>query len=247
VYPAVAGEFETISKLLKGFSISRFGDGECKVMDRHVYTRELVPVPKLANEMKRIAANPHSRCLLGIPTMDPRGTKYANWLRHARRFEKYFNTGTGLRYWSALITRPDCGEWLETRAYYEHVIRLWADKSHVAVVSEADSKLLSFLRLTHAVTHVECPMYGAYAEIGRLEREVLESKPELAVLSAGPTATVLAHRLTKHGIQALDLGSIGGFLHRWRENRPRPDNYHDERYGPQDHAAGVGSVYRQGQ
>ena len=40
-YPPVAGEFETVRKLYKGRSIARFGDGEVKVMERHVYTREL--------------------------------------------------------------------------------------------------------------------------------------------------------------------------------------------------------------
>jgi hypothetical protein len=34
----------------------------------------------------------------------------------------------------------------------------------------------------------------------------------VTVLSVGPTATVLANRLAARGIQALDLGSAGGFL-----------------------------------
>jgi len=49
------------------------------------------------------------------------------------------------------------------------------------------------------------------------------------LLSCGPTATVLANRLTKYGIQAIDLGSIGGFLQRWRANRARTESYPAER------------------
>ena len=242
-YPPVAGEFETIRKLLDGFSIARFGDGELKVMDKHVYVRESLPVPKLAEALKRIAQAPLARCLIGIPTLDPAGDRYENWDHYYRhRLLRYFHSKTGVTYWSAFITRPDCGtQWLDTREYYELVIQLWQGKQRVAVVSEANSKLLAYLRdAVPRVTHVECPMYGAYAEIERLEREVLDASPDLTVLSAGPTATVLAHRLTKHGLQTLDLGSMGGFLMRWRDGGPRPvtrDDYAAERLnGSEAHA-----------
>lgn len=228
-YPPVAGEVATIRELLKGKSISRFGDGELKVLDGNGYTRERVPVPALTAELRSIAANPHRNCLIGIPTMDPKGTKYQNWQRHKARFCKYFRADLGIPYYSALITRPDCGEWLETRAYYELVIQLWAKKRKVAVVSELNSKLLTHVRSTHDVFHVECPMYEAYSTIGSLERQVREVQPDIALLSIGVTATCLAHRLAGAGIQAIDLGSIGGFLLRWKDGGARPTNYAQER------------------
>lgn len=229
-YPPVVGEFETVRKIAKGFSISRFGDGEVKLMEKHIYTRELKPVPALAKEMRSIVDNgPHEGCLLGIPTMDPNGLKYNNWKKSKLRFTQYFNKGTGIKYYSALITRPDCGTWMETREYYEAVVKIWQSKKRVAIVSEPDSKLLSCVRETNPVVHVACPMYGAFAEIKRLEKGVLDAKPDIALLSCGPTATVLANRLTRHGIHAVDIGSIGGFLLRWRKGKPKPDNYADER------------------
>lgn len=228
-YPPVAGEFETIRELLTGKSISRFGDGELKVLDGKGYTRQLVPVPALTNELRSIAARPHRDCLVAIPTMDPRGTKYQNWQRHKARFCKFFRAELGIKYYSALITRPDCGEWLETREYYDAVIQLWAHKPRVAVVSEGNSKLLTHVRATNQVVHIECPMYDAYAVIDALEHQVLDAKPDIALLSVGVTATCLAHRLCKRGIQALDLGSIGGFLLRWKDGGPRPTNYAQER------------------
>lgn len=163
-YPAVAGEFETVRKLCKGFSIARYGDGEVKVMSKHVYTRELVPVPELARELIEVAAHPHPKCLIGIWTMDPAGTKYENLKRHRERMAHYFHPGTGVRYYSSFITRPDTGAWLETREYYEAIIKVWDRKRRIAIVSEANSKLLSVIRDTHPVFHVECPMYH---EIGR--------------------------------------------------------------------------------
>lgn len=229
MYPPVAGEFETITEIIGGKSISRFGDGEVKVLDGKGYTRELEPNAALTAEMRAIASSPAKGNLIGIPTMDPRGTKYENWKRHKSRFLKYFNKASGIPYFSALITRPDCGTWLETRAYYEHVIRIWRDKGLVAVVSEPDSKLLKHVRSTHRVVHVECPMYNAYSTIDRLEREVVAAKPDIALLSVGVTATCLANRLCTRGIQAVDLGSIGGFLLRWKVGGPKPTNYAEER------------------
>lgn len=229
MYPKVAGEVETLRKIRKGFSIARFGDGEVKMIERHVYTRELSPVPALSAELKRVIENPHERCLIGIPTMDPRGTKYENWQRHKARFCKYFRDDDGRRYYSALITRPDCGVWMESREYYEEVVAIWADKKRVAIVSEATSKLLSCVRETNEVVHIECPMYGAFAFIDSMERKVVEAKPDIALLSVGPTATCLANRLSKRGIQAVDIGSIGGFLLRWRTGRPKPESYEYER------------------
>ena len=229
IYPDVVGEFDTIRKILKGFSIARFGDGEVKMMEKHVYTRELKPVPELAKEMRGITEKPHPKCLIGIPTMDPKGTKYENWKRSKQRFMKHFNNKTGITYYSALITRPDCGVWMETREYYEAVIKIWQKKDLVAIVSEPESKLLTCVRETNNVVHIACPMYGAYAHIDRFEKEVAALKPDIALLSCGPTATVLAHRLTKRGIQAIDMGSIGGFLQRWRNGGPKPENYAVER------------------
>lgn len=232
-YPPVVGEFDTITEICTGKSIARFGDGELKAMDKDGrYTRELEPNLNLVAELRDTAKHPHGNCLIGIPTMDPAGTKYPNWSKHKNRFTRFFHKRTGVKYYSALITRPDCGEWLESREYYEHVIKIWKDKRNLAVVSEPDSKLLHYLRFTHDPIHVECPMYGAYAEIDRFEREVVAARPDIALLSVGVTATCLANRLSKRGIQAVDLGSIGGFLCRWYAGGPKPDNYALERGKP---------------
>ena len=130
-----------------------------------------------------------------------------------------------------------------TREYYEAVIRIWQKKRIIAVVAELDSKLLEYVRLTHPTPpfHVVCPMYGAFAEANRIEAQVLALMPDIVLLSCGPTATVLAHRLCVHGLQAIDLGSIGGFLCRWYARQPVPQSeleYKAERepqHGPENH------------
>ena len=242
-YPPVAGEFETVAKICEGFSIARYGDGELKLMEKGVYTRELKPVPRLARELAAIAQRPHRNCLIGIPTMDPAGSHYKTFLSYRPRLQQYFHMGTGLKYVSALISHPECGAWMDTREYYEAVVRIWDQKRVIAIVAELGSKLVRYVELTHPTPplHVVCPRFGAFAEADRIERQVLAMMPDIVLLSCGVTATALAHRFCVQGLQAVDLGVIGGFLLRWHANAPRPESeqeYTAEReiaVGPEDH------------
>jgi len=60
--------------------------------------------------------------------------------------------------------------------------------------------------------HVACPHSEAYGKIDELEQAIVETEPTIALLSCGPTATCLANRLALRGIQAIDVGSAGGYL-----------------------------------
>jgi hypothetical protein len=91
---------------------------------------------------------------------------------------------------------------------------LWAGKKAV-LVAEATSKLRVVVpSAARKTAYVECPHREAYAVIDELERAILRARPEVIILSCGPTASCLAHRLACRDIQALDLGSVGGFLAR---------------------------------
>ncbi len=215
VYPVVADEFATLRKLAKGKSIARFGDGELKLLEGGEYVRE----PRnhaLTYELRMVVKRRNPDCLVAIPTMDPSGPKASNWSRHEARFCRYFWEGDGRRYYSAFISRPDSAPAIESAEYVEEMVALWS-RRRVAVVAEADSKLLACARRTAGdVFHVECPHERAYAAIDALERAVVAADVSLALLSCGPTATCLANRLATRGVQGLDLGSIGGLLCRWK-------------------------------
>ena len=96
---------------------------------------------------------------------------------------------------------PTAAPWIETPEYVEALVGIWGKKRCIAVVAELGSKLLQYVRLTHPTPplHVVCPRYGAYAEIDRIEHQVLALMPDIVLLSCGPTATVLAHRLCVAG------------------------------------------------
>lgn len=217
MYPRVKGEFATLRRLASGKSLARFGDGELKILDGYGYSRE-ERNGHLTAEMRTVVAHPAPDCLIGIPTMDPNGPKYENWLRHRKRFCRYFERDDGRAYYSAFVTRPDsAADPLESVDYAGKVLQLWTGKPRVVVMSEPHSKLLTCVRATNpdGLVHIECPSRRAYAVIDDLERAIVAAAPSVALLSCGPTATCLANRLAARGIQGLDLGSIGGLLLRW--------------------------------
>lgn len=210
-YPVVADEYETIAAVAKGNNLARFGDGEAKLAYGFGYSREPGSA-KLAEELKCIIASPQPGCLVGIPTMDQRGPKYENWTRHAARFRGLIDFD--LAYYSAFVTRPDSAPWIDTPEYGQLVQSLWLDKRTVVVCERKGSIFAAVKRGAGKVKHIECPHSEAYASIDELERAVCLSDPEIAILSAGPTATCLANRLAKRGVHAVDLGSMGRFLAR---------------------------------
>lgn len=208
-YPSVHGEFETLAALLGGKSIARFGDGEFKLIDGAGYFRE-PGSPKLSAELLAVLQSPAANCLVGVPTMDPRGPKYEGWIRHRDRFAKLLNAKRA--HYSAFITRPDSAPWINTVEFARQMELLWRGK-RAAVLTEHRNSLLTLVRLSaKKLKHVPCPHREAYAQIDHLETALLRGKPEIALLSCGPTATCLANRLARRGIQAIDIGSAGGYL-----------------------------------
>ena len=225
-YPPVIGEFETVDAVLAGKSLARFGDGEFKLVDGKDQMRE-PRNEKLAAELSEALHRPAADCLVAIPTMDPNGPKIQNWLRHRDRFARIisrqcrgeksfaptviFNVPPA-SYYSAFITRPDSAPWINCLEFALKIELLWKGK-RAAVLSERDNSILKVVRLSaKRLKHVACPHREAYAEIDKLERAVIKSRPDIALLSCGPTATCLANRLAAQGVHAVDIGSAGGFI-----------------------------------
>lgn len=212
-YLNVMDEFDTIAMALEGMNLARCGDGEAKIASGFGYSRE-PPNDKLRCEMAELMFEPKPGCLTCIPTFDPQGVKYANWTRHEARFRRLcdqFRT-----YGSAFVSRPDSAQWIATKAYAVQVQNLWMNKRAV-IVCERKGSMFGTVRMTaKKAKHIECPHSLAYAQIDALERAVIDAQPEIAILSAGPTATCLANRLAKK-VHAIDLGSAGRFIARMLE------------------------------
>jgi hypothetical protein len=211
-YPEVVSEHETVRTLLRfGKSIARFGDGEIKIVCGSGYSREPANA-ELAAEMKQILIGEgHPDALVGIWSNNPLSPKHDNQERYRAKFMRVIQPRK-VRYYSSFISRPDSTPWIRNKEYAMMLASLWENKFAV-VVCEKHGSMHGTVRLHARIAkHIACPRVQAYAKIDELERAVLKAEPEIAIISAGPTATCLANRLAAHGLQAIDLGSAGRWL-----------------------------------
>lgn len=211
-YPAVRSEEATLDAVVAGASIARFGDGEFKIVGGAGCVSQR-PDKKLAEEMAYILRAESSRCLVGIPNLDPRSPKIENWRKYEKRYPQWLNPVK--QYYSAFITRPDSAPWIYTPEFYDKVASLWRGKEIALVSGSARSLTPEFMRATGAahVMHVQCARRDAYEDIDSIEAAVRSTGCQTVVLCCGPTATCLAWRLhTKY--HAIDLGHVGMFWYR---------------------------------
>lgn len=206
-WPRCLDEFETLRKLAEGYSIGRIGDGEVKLMTGGDALREPRD-ERLRRELGSFVRNPHPKCLVGILTMNPQNPKHEGLSRYADRLRPFLDQEK--TYASAHISRVDHAPWIDCPEYAELAMSIWRDKRAV-VVAEMDTEPAVQMVMAAAsyVSFVPCPHREAYAEIDRLEQRVLEQRPGIVVLSAGPMATCLAGRLACQDVQAIDVGRMG--------------------------------------
>lgn len=211
-YPKVPDEWATLKKLQEGLSIARFGDGELKMATGKEYVREGAN-RHMARELNEILTNPDPRCLVGIWPYNKASPKYESMLRHRERFKQVLSPD--VKYYSSLISRPDSAPWIRTREYAEAFATLWRGK-FVAALCEKENGLLRALTAARpaGIYWTECPRHGAYKHVDAFEQALAVPKPDIVIMACGPTATCLAHRLAKRGVQAIDFGSGGSFLAR---------------------------------
>lgn len=210
-YPRVRSEEETLDAVLGGKSIARYGDGEFKIIFGNGCVSQKY-TKALAEEMAYILRAESSRCLVGIPNLDPRSPKIQNWRRYEKRYPTRLNAAK--TYYSAFITRPDSAPWIYNAAFFDKIASLWRGKDVTLVSGTERSLTPDFMTATGglntSVYHVPCARRDAYADIDSIEAAVRSAGRETVILCCGPTATCLAWRLHQH-YHAIDLGHVGMF------------------------------------
>lgn len=199
-WPRCLTEIETLERMLAGWSISRLGDGEFAIaLGGGNATHK--PNNRLAKELREILKAPADGCLPAIPTMDPAGPRYDRWARHKPRYRKLVDMER--IYGSAFVGQRKSAPWVGTTEHADGFRRLWRGRKVVAVSRGGLPKLFDGAA---SVDWIECPEHEAYSVIDDLEKACLDAGADIAVLAAGPCATVLANRLSGKGLHAIDLG-----------------------------------------
>lgn len=204
-YPRVLDEAATLSASMTN-CLARFGDGELSLaLGGNCISQ--VQDPKLRKELLEILQNKQVELLVGIPNLDS-DTKAA-WAKY--REPKYIALYGAGAFGSAFITRPDSAPWIDTPAYWAQLTQLWAGKNVVLVAGTERSLRPEQLVGVNDLRRVAAPRRDAYAAIDQILEEIgTPSGPVL--MCVGATATVLAARLARKGVHAVDLGHIGMFM-----------------------------------
>lgn len=215
-YPEVVNEINTLRMLvdMPKLSIARFGDGEFNLV-RGGNCVSQVYDPNIRDELRKILRSNFSNCLVGIPNPDPKGPKWEHWW--SKQFKNYKNwLHPDKVYYSSFITRPDSAPWIAKEDYFDLMEQLWKDRDVTVVRGTLKSLYAEHPSLESAASVVEimAPPQHAYQYIRETYDKIVAAGTDRTVLLfLGPTATCLAHRLSKVGARALDLGHVGSF---WR-------------------------------
>lgn len=190
-------------------SLARFGDGEFKVMLRADGNHKFQDVvPGIQRDLKAVIANDlGERMLVGLPHLFNNPFWSNIWASYYPQLRSMFGTDTS--YACAHVTRP-----VYFRIWGGQAVAAWRkvwDGMKAVVVTGREAKFDLVPELfdnLDGVEFVRGPNTNAYADLDDLERRARAAKADVVLISLGPAGTVLAHRLARNGVLALDIGHI---------------------------------------
>lgn len=243
---------QTIKYIKKnGCSISRYGDGEFHTM---VNSRDLgfqTYSESLAEDLKGAITGADERVLICFPRcivstvgMKTFSAKYwRSWgINNSTRIKIYQFVESNKKdyiFGDAMLTRPyiDWKSRLRAKIIFSELKTIWKDR-HILIVEGNQTRLgigNDLFSGAKSIKRILAPALNAYASYASIKNVILQNyNNELVILALGPTATVLAADLSKHGIQALDLGHVDieyeWFLRNSVKKEAIPGKYTNEVY-----------------
>lgn len=225
-FPEVLTSEETIDFIVKNCSsVSRFGDGELKLMSGYKSLNFQKRNKRLKKELKAVASSSLENCLVCVPKVFDQSL---NKERYIDETVIFWNNRTAYApfdyYWKTTFTNDFYGDALLSRfyitlrdksgapSYVKSLKRIWQDRDIVFVEGTLSRLGVGndlFIN-AHSIHRILAPVANAYDKIDEMENYIKKNinKETLLLLALGPTATVLAWRLAKVGYQAIDIGHV---------------------------------------
>lgn len=212
---------ETIDDiLLHRKSISRYGDGELKIMLNKggiVFQQES---PELAERLKEVLVSDMDNLIIALPgplcsvRKENLNSRFF-WLRFINLYGNliaeyldskrlYGNAGIS-RFYLGLTDRR------LSRQLLENLKKIW-DQKEILIIEGQLSRMgvgNDLFANAAGLSRMVCPAENAfekYQEI--LEASKKHGKDKLILIALGPTATILSHDLAKSGYWAIDIGHV---------------------------------------
>lgn len=212
---------ETLDEIIKkNKSISRFGDGEFKlILGGHNGFQRANKL--LANKLYEVLNIKDKGFLVGI-NLPFQIKKLKKLKRHSQKYwAKYFSKYKfkiakiikNKKYYSGTISRFYLAYRDKTNIpnYIKKLKKIW-DRKNILIIEGEKSRLgigNDLFNNTKSIKRIICPISNAFKVYDKIINSVLKcNEKRLILLALGPTATILAYDLYKLGYQTVDVGHI---------------------------------------
>lgn len=216
----VLGILDTLNYIMAhNSSVARFGDGEMDIITGHSIPYQDYD-ENLANELKEIISSESNESLvICLSDVFERLDRYNQeavdfWKQHLNNnYVHYKSLCKAPWYGSTFISRPymDLVDKSLSNMYFKNIKNLW-DKRDILIVEGVNSRSgvgNDLFDNANSVERIICPSKNAYSIIDEIESLIeRHAENKLVLLILGPTAKVLAKRLSIKKFQAIDMGHI---------------------------------------
>lgn len=205
-------------------SVSRFGDGELNMILKGKSIGFQNSSPVLSDRLKKTLLTQRKDLLICLPHML---SFFAGENSRAKEFWISFLNNNRLSIYKLLsenqmknycfgdtqMTRPYIDYLDKNRAgiIYAELKKLW-DLRDILIIEGSMTKMgvgNDLFDNARSIKRIICPAKNAFESYDRILKTAIELyKNELILIALGPTATVLADDLSRHGYWALDVGHL---------------------------------------
>lgn len=201
-------------------SISRFGDGEIKIVSGKDLAFQHCS-SDIRNRMIEVLSVPIQNHIVCLPDIFSSLDKYeksaaSHWKLHLAYYRKfwYMYINRNRQFYNAFISRPYMmfNDKANVGLYFKKIKELWQSKD-VLLIEGEKSRLgvgNDLLDNVHSISRILGPNKEAFDIYSTIIEEVKKFNAEdyIVLLALGPTATIMAYDLAKLGYQAIDIGHI---------------------------------------
>ncbi|HFU4459770.1 TPA: SP_1767 family glycosyltransferase [Streptococcus suis] len=200
-------------------SVARFGDGEMDIIVGHSIPYQDYD-PRLASELKEILGLESNECLMvclsDVFENRERYTDSCNhfWEGHLQHYQDYYRQICKAPwYGSTFISRPyiDLADKSVSAGYFQSLKQIWTNKDILIVEGKTSRSGVGndLFQEAKSIQRIICPSKNAYAQIDEIIAAIKTyGQDKLILLMLGPTAKVIAYRLSMTDMQCIDIGHI---------------------------------------
>lgn len=222
--PKIMSCEETVKYILKtGCSVSRFGDGELKLISGKNICFQ-VSTQEIRDRLNQVIGSDKENLLVCIPSVFS-DNQLSDQIDSAKKFWKHHLSYCRKYWYQYLIKNKTYGNAFISRCYinvknkdkekiseyFTLIKKLW-DNKNIIVVEGEKSRLgmgNDLFDNAKSVKRILGPSDQGYSKYNELLEEIKkQDKNSLIFLALGPTATILPYDLCDLGYQAIDIGNI---------------------------------------